>query len=242
MEKKYDLRLATTRYHHKPDATSAMKYVDPFAYPSFFQPTYESRHPEARLNPSKKIGGFSLAELSSLNDLYALMPYQDYLRNTYLSFMAMDFRNRPENQSIDLFQCKIVSCFQLKGKHGKTYTYRKTSIENGMADGKISHSVAFWEDISDLNIRNINFWSFESRNSAYCDFDIPEVSLFQNILSQKEVQVIRLLARGFSSQDIATALKISRHTVDTHRRNMLRKLEAANTVELVELARSMNLV
>lgn len=51
-------------------------------------------------------------------------------------------------------------------------------------------------------------------------------------LSAREIEVIRLLAEGLASKQIGVKLAISKHTVDTHRRNLLRKTGAKNTIEL----------
>ena len=56
-------------------------------------------------------------------------------------------------------------------------------------------------------------------------------------LSDREVELIRLLAHGYSSDDIASKLFLSKHTVDTHRRNILAKTGAKNTIELLNLLR-----
>lgn len=45
--------------------------------------------------------------------------------------------------------------------------------------------------------------------------------------------MLKCLAEGLSSKQIADRLGISVHTVDTHRRNLLRKTGSSNTVELV---------
>ena len=44
------------------------------------------------------------------------------------------------------------------------------------------------------------------------------------------------MAQGLTSQVIATRLHRSLHTVNTHRRNMLRKAGVSNTTALVEQA------
>ena len=53
------------------------------------------------------------------------------------------------------------------------------------------------------------------------------------IYTNREMDVIRLLAKGLSSKAIASRLNISSHTVDKHRRNMLKKASKNNTQELV---------
>jgi len=53
-------------------------------------------------------------------------------------------------------------------------------------------------------------------------------------LSEREIEIIKLLAEGLSSNQIGDRLFISQHTVKTHRKNILRKLELHNTSELVQ--------
>jgi DNA-binding NarL/FixJ family response regulator len=55
-------------------------------------------------------------------------------------------------------------------------------------------------------------------------------------LTKKEVEIIRLVSDGFTTKDIAKKLFLSGHTVNTHRRNILKKLDLNNTSELVMYA------
>jgi DNA-binding NarL/FixJ family response regulator len=55
-------------------------------------------------------------------------------------------------------------------------------------------------------------------------------------LSQREVEVLRLLAAGKSNRDIAEALYISLNTVATHVRNILTKTGTANRTEAAAYA------
>ena len=57
--------------------------------------------------------------------------------------------------------------------------------------------------------------------------------LLNNDISNRERDVIRLLVLNFSSKEIAEKLNISSNTVDTHRRNILKKLNISSTGELV---------
>lgn len=56
------------------------------------------------------------------------------------------------------------------------------------------------------------------------------------ILGPREREVLQLIAEGHSSPGIAERLCISANTVDTHRRNIMRKLELHNVVELTRYA------
>jgi len=55
-------------------------------------------------------------------------------------------------------------------------------------------------------------------------------------LTKREIEVIKLIAEGLTSQEIADKLFISPRTVDTHRRNLLQKLNVKNTAELIKFA------
>ena len=56
------------------------------------------------------------------------------------------------------------------------------------------------------------------------------------LLSSRERLVLELAAEGLSSADIAVRLFISRRTVETHRSNLMRKLELHSQTDLVRFA------
>lgn len=55
-------------------------------------------------------------------------------------------------------------------------------------------------------------------------------------LTPRELQVVKLIAEGYTSDEIATALTISRKTVDHHRARILEKLGMRNGAELTRYA------
>jgi DNA-binding NarL/FixJ family response regulator len=56
------------------------------------------------------------------------------------------------------------------------------------------------------------------------------------LLSPREQEIVQLVRRGLTSQEIAAQLYLSNYTVETHRRNILRKLNMKNTAMLVQWA------
>lgn len=55
-------------------------------------------------------------------------------------------------------------------------------------------------------------------------------------LTKREAQIIKMIADEMTNSDIASDLNISVRTVDTHRRNLLQKLDVKNTAGLVRFA------
>lgn len=61
-------------------------------------------------------------------------------------------------------------------------------------------------------------------------------------LSEREIQVLELVAAGLTNQDIADQLEISKRTVDNHISNILDKTKMPNRVALVRWALQMGKV
>lgn len=61
-------------------------------------------------------------------------------------------------------------------------------------------------------------------------------SIFEVPLTKREKEVLKLIAEGLSSQEIANTLFISLRTVETHRLNLNQKLDVKNTAGLVKEA------
>lgn len=62
-----------------------------------------------------------------------------------------------------------------------------------------------------------------------------------DVLSKREKEIIRFVTQGLTSQEIAEKLFLSTYTVDTHRRNILRKLNLKNTAMMVLYAQEHHL-
>ena len=64
----------------------------------------------------------------------------------------------------------------------------------------------------------------------------------KNELTLRELDVLKLLSEGKSTQEIAQELCVSANTVDTHRRHLMEKLDARNVVDLVVIAISRGII
>lgn len=61
-------------------------------------------------------------------------------------------------------------------------------------------------------------------------------------LTQRERQVLRMIANGYRNREISEELNIAMKTVDTHRTNLMRKLKLHNLVDVVEFANKMGII
>lgn len=100
------------------------------------------------------------------------------------------------------------------------------------------------EDELTLAIRMVN------RGKKYFSAEISEKminfmstqSVSEDILSNKETEVLGLISEGLTTKEIAAKLFVSSRTIETHRANILKKLEVKNTAELIKKAAKINLI
>lgn len=69
-----------------------------------------------------------------------------------------------------------------------------------------------------------------------------EIRANGEVLTEREMEVLKLIAEGHSNQEIGTKLFLSPKTIDSHRTNLMRKLEIHNVVELVRYAIKNNII
>jgi DNA-binding NarL/FixJ family response regulator len=58
----------------------------------------------------------------------------------------------------------------------------------------------------------------------------------QLLLTRREIEVLKLIAEGLTNQEIADKLFVSTSTVDSHRKNLISKMQVKNTAALVRTA------
>lgn len=61
-------------------------------------------------------------------------------------------------------------------------------------------------------------------------------------LSDRELEVLKLVSEGKTTREIAETLFVSNRTVETHRTNMMKKLNVQNTAELIKKAARLQII
>jgi two-component system nitrate/nitrite response regulator NarL len=63
-----------------------------------------------------------------------------------------------------------------------------------------------------------------------------------NEISEREIEVLKYIIDGYTNAEIATKLFLSTRTIDSHRRNILKKTNCKNSAALVKFAMDNKLV
>ena len=109
-------------------------------------------------------------------------------------------------------------------------------ISSGQLLQKLNEIVTTAANESFITIEDINTKAPEESVSPSDSF----LSEFK--ITVRELEIMRLIAQGLETEKIAAKLFLSTHTVTTHRRNVLSKLDLKNSVEMVNFLRKRNLV
>lgn len=138
-------------------------------------------------------------------------------KNYQISF---DFRiKRIDGNALRLLQQMVALEFDEKGNLMYSLD-RYTDITHWEKDDETVLTIT-GPDI----VKNLIFYpGRKSDGAAECMF------------TKTEIKILKLLSEGMSSKEIANRASISFNTVNTHRRNMLKKAIVKNTTELIQYA------
>lgn len=137
----------------------------------------------------------------------------------------------------------FVTTYRAMHKNG-TYRHvmRHSTVFETDSKGRIISSLSTLTDISFLNLSKKVDWHFEAPGLNLEKFRSHIQKTHINLFSDREMQIIQLLNKAYSSQKIADKLHLSKHTIDTHRRNLLGKTNSSNTIELLNFCTKNNIL
>lgn len=152
--------------------------------------------------------------------------HEDHMQST-LDFMGAVLANEW------LFECGKDSVSQVfKLRNGKMIL--KTSTPLQMDSNR--HVILVSEQFKDVtNLVGPGFkWSFTGPNADKIEQLVNNLFKKETPLTFQEITILSHIGKGYSSKEAAEVLFLSKHTVDTHRRNILKKLEVNNTSEALK--------
>jgi len=99
------------------------------------------------------------------------------------------------------------------------------------------------EDITHL-IKNNDYWALYQKFTESKEFSrlYTKNGIVDNIISEREKEILILIASGMTSKEVAKKLFISPETVSQHRKNMIKRLNAKDTSSLVQLCKMCEII
>ena len=181
--------------------------------------------------------GISAQEFT-VDELLSRHHPEDFERFQLLEKAAADFYNNHIDKE-DITRYKASYLNRLRHSNGQykwvLHQMRPLIINK---EGRITRSIGIHSDVSHLNLPYNNRISFIGfGRPSYLNLDPKQLNLEKAKekakFTEKELEIIRLMANGLSGPGIAAKIGISEHTVKSYKKIILRKAEASNAVNLV---------
>lgn len=121
--------------------------------------------------------------------------------------------------------------YRVKHKEGHwVWVYSNVAVYKRDEKGNPEQVVGICIDFSD------NFKTMKQFKELYKENQQLRNQLSIERLTKREKEIIKLIAQGSTSQEIANEINISPSTVDNHRKHMLKKLNLRNIADLTRFA------
>ncbi|HMR82723.1 MAG TPA: LuxR C-terminal-related transcriptional regulator [Niabella sp.] len=133
--------------------------------------------------------------------------------------MAYCFRERTASGNYEMFQLQALSIDIDATKN----SYRILNIHTNI--NHITPVNNYTLTLTGINGHNL-FLQFDLRKQLELAQDRP-------VYTPRELEIVKLIAQGLETNQIAQHLFISPHTAKTHRKNIMQKADARNTAQLV---------
>lgn len=193
-----------------------------------------------KTNPKIEVVGYSLNGMNLV----------DTVHQKKADILIMDI-NMPQKDGIEVlkeFSDKGFSCKVIVLSSYDDFKLIKEVLKLG-ASGYLSkqcagdsimeaiESVAAGQDYFSKNIQEKIFSSLTGNTSASENYETTNT-----LLTDRELEILKLISMEYSGKEIGEELFISANTVETHRKNLIKKLNVKNTIGLVKYAIKHNLI
>jgi DNA-binding CsgD family transcriptional regulator len=176
--------------------------------------------------------GLTLEELKEVGEDYNKRFLNEDFMDDYLVFLRKMMKEKSEDHAYNFFH-------QVQLKEGEDYVWYNSAIKVFYKDeqGFPTHSVTIAFPLGDLEHipqkaeKMLDESLFLKRNRQKF-----------HSLSSRGIEVLRLVALGKTSAEIAEDLHLSAETVNSHRKIVKRKLGISSTYQFTRYARSFDLI
>lgn len=131
-------------------------------------------------------------------------------------------------------QDALVLNYRIKHKNGHYIHIMRNGYCTSMdKDNRMIHNTSMCMVISDFKHDNHQAMILKEGDKILVELHSNKHNAINwKLLSKREQEIVKLLCDNKTSEKIAEKLCLSKHTIDTHRRNILKKLDISNTKEL----------
>ena len=177
-------------------------------------------------------------ESFTLEYFFSILNPEDIDKMHEKEAVVLDFFNKLSKEEMPLYKASYLMRLRHTDGNYKTILHQSKTI-NISLEGKIQQVLGIHTDISYLNIHfdhKISFIGnkrqsyFAIETTAPCEF---VENKFKEQFTKREIEILATIAKGNSFTEIADLLDISPNTINTHKKNIMRKAGCKSSPELI---------
>jgi len=108
--------------------------------------------------------------------------------------------------------------------------------------GQVDVSIFFGQDVSHL-LKGTHYWTrLVCKDKHFAHVQLKGKKEYKDILSKRELEIVRLIADKKPTVEIAKELNLSTLTVETHRKNMIKRTGAIDSTALIHLCKLVDIL
>lgn len=196
-------------------------------------------------DPKKILGGYHPSDfISETGQDFSFANIHPDQRSAAILILLKTLSYGIEHRPFDIKKTVANMSFLYKRKDGEYFQFLQKSIvvETDESGNPLLY-LRYGYDISHLVKPSVGLFINAPGETLIWDYNTHKRSLEQvNLLSMHEKKILVLLSEGKTSKEIADILFVSSHTIDTHRRNLLKKTNCIDSTALITFTKMTGLI
>lgn len=195
-------------------------------------------------DPQKILGNYDPADfISETGQDFSFNNIHPDQRSAAIMVLLKTLSYGLDHRTTDLNNTVANMTFLYKKKDGKYFQFlQKSIVVERDPEGNPLLYLRYGYDISHLVKPSVGLIINAPAETLIWNYNIEKQCLEQvNLLSSHERRILSLLAEGKTSKEIADILFVSSHTIDTHRRNLLKKTNCTDSTALITFTKMIGL-
>lgn len=195
-------------------------------------------------DPQNILGGYDPADfVSETGQDFSFSNIHPDQRSAAIMVLFKTLSYGIDHSTTDLNNTVANMTFLYKKKNGKYFQFlQKSIVVERDREGNPLLYLRYGYDITHLLKPSVGLIINAPGETLIWNYNIDKHCLEQvNLLSNHERKILALLAEGKTSKEMADMLFVSSHTIDTHRRNLLKKTNCTDSTALITFSKMIGL-
>ncbi len=179
----------------------------------------------------KKVFGYeaSVVQKMPLPEFLSLIHPGD-IQNVHQCFGFMN-----SSEPYDPLLYRFEMSYRIKNKNGEYMHMRNEKMVVSTADGKYIYLASFKDVTSEEKFHGVKLNIYQRIQGEYKKIHTYNPRQGSSTFTPRQKDIVNLIRKGFSNQEIAQQLNVSIHTVKNHKNLLFKKANVKSSIELASI-------